>query len=57
MNELIKEFLKITDNMQYGDYARIAMIETLANLAERKNDIVKVKLWGLRQEVINYVEQ
>ena len=52
--KLINTFLEVTDHMQYGDYARIAMIETLTNLAE-KSDMPDF-FWDLREEIVKHVE-
>lgn len=57
MTKLVQEFIKVCDNMEHGDYARIAMIETLTTLALNSgNTMARDIYYELRGEVLNSVE-
>lgn len=57
MTKLVQEFIKVCDNMEHGDYARIAMIETLTTLALNSGSTMARDIYyELRGEVLNSVE-
>lgn len=57
MTKLVQEFIKVCDNMENGDYARIAMIETLTTLALNSDSTMARDIYyELRGEVLNSVE-
>lgn len=57
MTKLVQEFIKVCDTMENGDYARIAMIETLTTLALNSGSTMARDIYyELRGEVLNSVE-
>lgn len=57
MTKLVQEFIKVCDTMENGDYARIAMIETLTTLALNSGSTMARDIYyELRREVLNSVE-